>query len=103
MISKKSKLWAALSYVGALVIFPLIAKQDDSFVLFHAKQGIVLVFFGVGLSVVANISFEVGALPITITIWAISLIYSIIGITNCVNGKETKLPLIGNIANKIQL
>jgi len=103
MISKKSKLWATLSYVGALVIFPLIAKQDDSFVLFHAKQGIVLVFFGVILSVIANISFKVGALPIMIGIWSISLIFSIIGISNCARGEETNLPLIGNLASKIQL
>ena len=103
MISKKSKLWAALSYVGALVIFPLIAKQDDSFVLFHAKQGIVLVFFGIGLSVIANVIFEAGALSITIAIWAVSIFYSVIGISNCVRGKEAKLPLIGNLANKIQL
>ncbi|QQS16036.1 MAG: DUF4870 domain-containing protein [Candidatus Moraniibacteriota bacterium] len=103
MISKNSKAWAALSYIGALVIFPLITKQDDNFVLFHAKQGIVLVFFGIGFSVIANISFEVGALPITIGVWVVSLIFSIIGIANCVRGKETKLPIIGNLANKIQL
>ena len=39
---KRSRLMAAMSYLGILCFVPLLFIRDDPFVNFHARQGMVL-------------------------------------------------------------
>ena len=88
-----NKLWALLGYLGILCLIPLLAKKDSKFAQFHAKQGLILLigeffvwvpFFGwlLGLFI---------------------LILWIMGIINVLSGKMKPLPVVGDLAAKINL
>ncbi len=93
--NQNDKLIAVLSYIGLLFLVPLILKPDNKFIKFHVKQGIVLVigwlvgfvlipFMGLGLLVHIAV-----------------LIFSIMGIINVSEGKTKDLPIIGDLAKKL--
>ena len=85
----KSLAW--LSYFGLLLLIPLLVKPDNSFCKHHAKQGLVILLFYIGL-VVLNIIPVIGQI-----IWVLGAItlfvLSIIGIVNSLQGKYWKAPL----------
>jgi len=89
-------LMGILAYLGPLVIIPLLAAKDDSFVKFHTKQGLVLLV----LTIVFWILF-----PMFWTLWMLwdvvrllLLLLAILGIINVVGGKEKALPAVGSLA-----
>ena len=89
---------AILAYIGILVVIPLVANKDNNpFVKFHTKQGLVLLIAGV-------IGAVVSAVPVLGWIAApfIGLgvfILMIMGIINAAGGKTKELPLIGHFAS----
>jgi len=97
---EKNVAMAALSYLGILIIIPLITEsRKEAFVKFHIKQGIVLL-------ITSFIAFFVSAVPIIEWILApfialAILIMVIIGLVNALGGKEKELPLIGKYSEKI--
>lgn len=102
-IGIKSRAWAILNYLNILILIPLIWKQDDQFVRFHSKQGIVLMFIGIILEIIEGIVAQIEAWAFGRIVVSVLGIYIIIGITNCIRGRRTPLPLIGRIAEKITL
>jgi uncharacterized membrane protein len=97
--SQHRTLMGILSYLGILVIIPIVMTKDP-FVKFHIKQGLVLVVAELILWFVLN--FFVWQLWM---IWDLInlgvLVLAIIGIMNVVNGKEQELPLVGSLASYI--
>lgn len=94
------KPYAILAYLWILCLVPLILKKDNKFALFHAKQGVIL-FIGELV-----IGF-VGIIPILgwMILFFGTIIFSLlslIGIVNALLGKYWKMPVIGDIAEKIQ-
>lgn len=88
------KLLGALSYLWILSIVILLIKRDSPFVQFHAKQGLVLW--------VASIIFWF----IPVLGWILNLIVLlliIIGFVQALNGAEWKMPVVSEIASKINL
>jgi len=92
---------AILSYIGILVLIPLLAVKDDEFVKYHAKQGLVLFIAEIATMFVAwvpilgqIVGFFAGM------IW---LVLVIIGILNVVKGEKKQLPLIGQFADKFKI
>ena len=79
------KLWAILSYlVPILVAVPLIQKDND-FSLFHARQTLVLLIFGIptcGGCIIGG------------------LVLAVMGAMNAYNGKYEPLPLIGKFGEE---
>lgn len=86
-----------LSYLGLLFLVPMLAKKESKFAQFHAKQGLVLTigwiigaflmpFFGLGFLVEIFV-----------------IILSIMGLLNVNNGKMNDLPIVGDLAKKINL
>ena len=89
-------LMGILAYIGPLVIIPLLASKDDSFVKFHAKQGLVLLVLAVILWALLPMFWTFWSLW-----WIVKLVITILalfGIVNVVHGKEKELPLIGHFA-----
>lgn len=92
---------ALLSYLGILVLIPLLAAKEDKFAQYHAKQGLVLLIVGV-------IGMFIGVIPIIgwllapfITLaW---LVFAVLGIVNVVGNKKKELPIIGQYAGKINV
>lgn len=91
---------AILSYLGFLVLIPLLIEKKDEFVKFHAKQGLVL-------AIAEIVTLMISWVPIIgWLVWTIGslawFVLSIIGIVNVVNGKKEHLPVIGQFAEKFK-
>lgn len=89
-------LMGVLSYLGILVVIPLMMAKDDAFVKFHAKQGLVLALIGVLVWFVGMNMWSLWSLLQLVNLGVIIL--SIIGIINVVNHKEAEIPLVGSLA-----
>ncbi|HEX5429986.1 MAG TPA: DUF4870 domain-containing protein [Patescibacteria group bacterium] len=84
---------ALLSYIGILVIIPLVSdSRHDPFVKFHAKQGLALLI----VWVLGSVFFWIPV--IGWLLWLCVFVLMILGIMNAVNGQEKELPIIGGFA-----
>jgi uncharacterized membrane protein len=101
---EEGKLYAILAYVLSIIgfILVLVAKKDNKFAMFHAKQSLVL-FFGF---IIANVAYWLipflgiivgGLLNLAL------LVLLIMGIINAASGAEKNLPVIGDLAAKINI
>ena len=61
-MTSKSKVLACLSYLGILVLIPLIAAKDDEFVQFHVRQGAKLTIFGIIILSVVRVVYMIFAI-----------------------------------------
>ena len=106
MDDSTEKAYGVLSYIGILVLIPLIAGKSP-FARYHANQGLVLFIAEIILGVVDGILFAilglipfVGLLIVSIlsgVVGLVSLIFMIIGIVHAANGEMKELPIIGGI------
>ncbi len=85
---------AAISYLWIASILMLVMKKDDPFVQFHAKQGTVI-FLG------SLILWFIPVLGWILNIFA--LIAMIIGFMKAYAGEKYKMPVVGDLAEKINL
>lgn len=84
-------LLAALGYVWILGLVMLVIKRNDTFIQFHAKQGVILFIISL-----------VGFIPVIGWIlWALSVAGMVIGFINAWQGKEYKLPIVYGWSQKI--
>jgi len=89
----ENKLWALIGYLGILCLIPLLAKKDSKFAQFHAKQGLILAIGGF----FAWVPFFGWILGIFIfVLW-------VMGIMNVLSGKMKPLPVVGELAEKINI
>jgi uncharacterized membrane protein len=91
---------AILAYIPFLCFVPLTTMRHNQFALHHGKQGLVLLMLEV-LAVIFMIP------KISGYFWALVIIFcvgsAIAGILFAVQGKETKLPYISDIAEKLKI
>jgi uncharacterized membrane protein len=90
-----NKLIAALAYLWIISIIVLLVKKDSKFAQFHAKQGLILFI----ASVVAGFIPVLGWFIINPIIWIVALV----GLIQALMGKYWKIPLVGDLAAKINL
>ena len=90
---KDNKLWAFLGYLGILCLIPLLAKKDSKFAQFHSKQGLILLI-GEFFVWIPFVGWILGI--IIFILW-------IMGVINVFSGKMKPLPLVGELAQKINL
>jgi uncharacterized membrane protein len=97
----EGKIYAVIAYIGVLCIVSLLLKKDNKFALFHGKQGLVL-FIGEVACGLLNVIPVLGQL-----IWVLAVlvfgIMSLIGILQALMGNFWKMPVVGEIAEKISL
>ena len=94
----EGKIFAVLGYLSIFCIIPLIFKKDNSFVLLHSKQGLVLFIGEVAvfiLSIVFPWVLKIGLFVLFAT--------SFIGILAVLQGQRLKLPIVAELAKKITL
>lgn len=95
------KIFAVIGYLGILCLVPLLLKKNNKFALFHGKQGLVLFIGEVGASIITIIPI-LGQL-----IWILAVmvfgILSLVGIVQSLMGNYWRMPVIGEIAEKISL
>ena len=94
--TKSANPLAFLSYIGFLLLIPLLVAKNDEFVKFHVKQGITLLI----AEVITWFIFLIPVIGWTIG-WLASIccfILSILGIVNVLKAEKKPLPLIGKYA-----
>ena len=95
----KSVAW--LSYLGILLLIPLLVKPENQFCKHHAKQGLVMLLLWIGLWIISYIPILGWILaPIG---WFILVVLAIIGIVQSLLGSYWKSPLgIYQLAEKFK-
>lgn len=92
-----NKLVAAMSYIFVLVFVPLFLKRESPFCQFHAKQGLAMFM----VCIVGMFVF-----PIPVFGWALGITVAaldIIAIFKTLQGEKWEIPVIGDIAKKINV
>jgi uncharacterized membrane protein len=92
--AEKNKIVALLSYLGLLVIVPILAARESRFAMYHANQGLILLIIWVGLWF---LSFIPLLNLLTLIAWIFPVVLSIMGILNVLNGRMKPLPLLGHL------
>lgn len=88
-VTNEDRWLAAIGYVGVLCIVPLIWKQDNEYIQFHAKQGLVIfVMELVGIALLFTLLFA----ALTPVIWIIALFLSGYGFISALSGKKSNIP-----------
>jgi uncharacterized membrane protein len=100
-MARRSKVLAALSYLWILVVIPLVYRKSDSYVSYHMKQGLGLLFLWMILPFllwVPVVGWALGLVDL-----ALALVLLVIGFDRAALGKERALPVIGKYCEKIAL
>ena len=92
-------LMAALSYVWIISIIMLVTKKDSDFIQFHAKQGFVLFVVSVIWWIITVALFFLWF--ISWIIYLVIFIAAVIGFIKAYSGERYSLPVVGDIAAKI--
>jgi len=99
----EDKAWAFLGVFLGIVgfVIVLLAKRDSKYVMFYAKQGLVLTIAFVIVSITGKIPLLGSAIEgigslIFFILWIMGLVYSF-------SGKMKDIPLIGEFAKKFDI
>lgn len=90
---KENKGISFLSYIGILVLVPLLTKKESPFAQFHAKQGLGLFVFGVVISLIMAIPFL--GWVVGVVGYIMYLVFMIMGLVNVGKGVMKPLPVVG--------
>lgn len=109
---------AWLSYLGPLLLVPMLARKTSAYCKFHVKQGATLLAVSIAYSIVSEITKAIIRSFTATRVWGVTVGYNgvyhlfywlffagsifltvlaIIGIVNAATGSKNKLPLIGEI------
>lgn len=98
--SDDGRLAAIMSYIPFLCFVPLLNMKDNKEARFHARQGLIL--FLIELVAVLFLIDAVSDLVFKAVLFA-AMGASIAGIYFALQGKNYKLPIIGDLADKTKL
>lgn len=94
---EENKVIAALSYLWILCLVPLFLKRNSEFAQAHAKQGLVLFI----IEIVGSLVFWIPL--IGWLLWLIVVVIAILGFARALQGEYWHMPVIGDLAKKINL
>ena len=97
---EEGKTAAILAYVPFLCFFALINKKDNPFALKHGKQGLLL--FLIEIVAVVFLLPKISQLFWN-AVLILCLVFVILGILYALQGKDWKIPYIGDWADKLNI
>ncbi len=100
--NSKNTVMGILSYLGILLIIPFLMEKNNSFVKYHLKQGIVLLAIEIVVWIIGMTSIMYGFSMILSLVNLATLVLSIIGIVNVVQGKEKEIPVVGQFSKFVK-
>ena len=89
---------AWLSYLGILLLIPLLTKKENKFAMAHVRQGLIMLIFFIVISIIFAcpvVGWVVGTLA-----WLAALICDLIALINAITGKYWRIPVLGKLAEK---
>ena len=99
-----------LSYLGILCLIPLLTKKDDPEVQWHAKNGLVLfgaeviwVIIRIMLIFVHIPLVGCGMTAISCVVWIGFIVIMVLCIIKATQGQRFRIPILTDIAEKIQI
>jgi len=98
---EEGKIFAVIGYIGILCLLPLLLKKENKFALFHGKQGLVLFIAEIVTSVVVWVPILGWIVALLASLAFIVL--SVMGILQALSGNYWKAPVVGDLAEKINL
>lgn len=100
---KDSKIFAFLATFITIVgfVIAIIARRDDSYVMYYAKQGLVLFIFQLIVGFITSIAFL--GYFLTIPLWIVFLVAWVWSWTNALSGEKKYVPVVSHFAEKINL
>lgn len=98
--TEDGRMAAVMSYIPFLCFVPLLSMKGNPEARFHARQGVVIFL----IEVVATI-FLIDAISDFVfkAILVVAVIFSVAGIYFALQGKNYKLPVVGDWAEKTKL
>ena len=105
---EEGKIFAFIGYWALFFLVPILAKKDNKFALFHGKQGMVLCIAIIAVIIVFSILSFIPYLGFLFMIieWLAFIamgVFGIIGMIQALTGKYWKMPILGDIAEKIKI
>lgn len=111
-----SKLFAFLAVFLGIIgfVIALLAKKEDKYVMYYAKQSLVLTIFGFGIwivyavlaTIITLVTFGFGIFlvaPVGMILWLAFLVLWVIGWIYALSGEMKYIPFIGKFADKFNL
>jgi len=100
---EEGKAWAFLGVFLSIIgfILVLLAKKDNKYAMYYAKQGLVLFIAWVICAIVMIIpilGWIIGAIGylVVLVLWIIGIVYSL-------SGEQKPVPLIGKYADQLKI
>lgn len=99
----KSLAW--LSYLGLLLLVPLLVLKDNPYAKYHVKQGLALLILEIAAGVAGFVLMFIPVLGwlAWMAVWVFIVVLTIIGIINAASGKTELLPLIGKFGDQFKI
>ncbi|MEP0827777.1 MAG: hypothetical protein AB1690_10685 [Candidatus Zixiibacteriota bacterium] len=100
ILKDQSLIASILAYIPFLCLIPILQMRDDPRSRFHSRQGLLLFLIEIiaGIFLIPGLSSMVWK-----TVLILALGASAAGIIFGLQGKEYRLPIIGDIAEKIKI
>ena len=98
---ENNKAYSILSYLGFLVLIPILLDRKSPYVKFHANQGLILLVAELIAAVISTVLWFIPvaglvlSLVIGLPLYLATVVLMVIGIINAYGGKAKKLPIIG--------
>jgi len=102
----EAKLFAFLAIFLSVVgfIIALLAKREDKYVMFYAKQSLILFIVGIFAKILtAFLAITIIGVIATPAVWVAYFVIWIIAIVNSLSGKQKDTPIVGRYAKSIKL
>jgi|CXWL01.1.fsa_nt_gi uncharacterized membrane protein len=98
--SEEARLAAVMSYIPFLCFIPLLTMRHNNEALFHARQGLLIFLIELGAAIltidkVADFLFR--------AVLVLAVVAAASGVYLALQGRHYRLPVIGNLADRIHV
>lgn len=113
--SESANALAVASYLGPLCLAPLLTREEDEFVRFHMKQGMVLLLCEVAVWFIFRVLFwvlgwfQLGGWFLGVASLLQSAVYVavgvliFVGVNNVLDRRKKELPVVGKLAERAMI
>ncbi len=98
--TEEGRLAAMMSYIPFLCFIPLLNMKENKEARFHARQGLVL--FLIELAAVVLLIDRISSFVFT-AVLLVAAAFSVAGIVFALQGKNYRLPFVGDMADRTKL